>query len=182
MTARLYGGLRALALAVGVGGALSAAAACRPASEDADLRPPAGFEPPPIRALRPNPAGPDRLGFGAGFYPPDVLDDGRTWHWMASAGDLRFRNDGTDRKLRLLIGVPLRFMSVNPTIQLTLGGRLIDRFTPVTDEVRKEYDVAASSLGDAPVVILHFETSAVARVPGDSRDLGLSVQRFEWSR
>jgi hypothetical protein len=167
---------RVLRLAV-----VMALASCRPAVDDADLLPPPGFSAPPVRPLRFNPTGPDRLGFGAGFYSPDVLADGRTWHWMGTSGDLRLRSDGTNRELRLVMGVPLRFMSKNPTIRLTLEGREIDHFVPMTDAIRKEYAIPASALGAGPAAILHFETTVVARVPGDSRDLGLSIQEYEWS-
>jgi hypothetical protein len=159
----------------------AAAVSCRPASEDADLAPPPGFAPPAVRPLRSNPAGPDRLGFGAGFYPPDVLDDRHTWHWMGASGELRLRSDASNRRLRLLIGVPLRFMSKNPTIRLTLDGRPLDQFVPITDAIRKEYAVPWSTLGGGPAAVLRFETNVVARVPGDSRDLGLSIQEVDWS-
>jgi hypothetical protein len=155
-------------------------ASCRSANDDSDLLPPADFAPPPIKPLQPNPKGEDRLGFGRGFYPPDVLGDGRTWHWMARSGEVRLRSDGSQHRLRLLAGVPLQFLDGNPTIQITLDGRALDKFSATTKRFRREYEIPADRTRAQPSVLLRLETSLVAHVPGDSRELGVSIEELDW--
>lgn len=172
---------RALSLPFMLMGALAlSSVSCHPGNDDTDLLPPADFSPPPVRPLKPNLPGAERLGYGAGFYSPDVLGDGRTWHWMGRSGEVRLRNDGAKRRLRLRGGVPLEFMDGSLTIHIALNGRPIDNFTATANTFRREYVVAPEDLGTGRSAVLRLEASAVAHVPGDSRELGVSIEQLDW--
>jgi hypothetical protein len=81
------------------------ALSCAASSSDEDLKPPADFVAPPVVPLRTNPAGPERLGFGEGFYPPEV-GKGRTWRWMGSRGEVRLSSDGSAHDYESSEGFP----------------------------------------------------------------------------
>jgi hypothetical protein len=170
---------RRVSLSLAVAGLLAfGSVECQRASDAADLLPPRDFRPPPVRPLVPNAPGVEKLGFFGGFYPPDVLGDGRTWHWMGRSGEVRLRSDGAKHRLRLVCSVPLAFLNASPTIDITLDGRLVERFVAKTKMLHKEYLLQPEGLGTSAV--LRFETSALAHVPGDSRELGLSIQELDW--
>src|SRR3954451_3181799 len=88
------------------------AGACAAPEDTSDLKPPADFAPPPVRALRPVKAG-ERPDYGPGFYPLEQSVQGTSWHWMAKRGEVRLGNltqSGGDRVLRLTGWVPVEMM------------------------------------------------------------------------
>ncbi len=167
--------LLALALGVSPGACVSSVGS----RDDEDLKPPQGFVPPLVRPLRTNPAGSDRLGYGEGFYLPEV-GAGRTWRWMGSRGQVRLLDDGTARKLRITGWLPLEFMKEPPTIRISVGGHAIDTFIPGKRDFDWEYLIRPQLLGSAPWVLLAIETNQTVHAPGDSRNLGVAIERVDW--
>lgn len=163
--------------AIVLGMALIAVSCADP--QDADLQPPPGFVPPPLRPLKKGPLH-DRLVFGQGFSPMEWGTDARTWHWMGAHGEIRLQNNARLRKLRIVGWFPLEFLKEPPTIRISLGDHLLDTFVARDRTLRKEYSVGADLLGSAPSTRLIIETSATARAPGDTRDLGVSIEQVGW--
>ena len=155
-----------------VGLALSGGCAAAGRAED-ELEPPPGFVAPVVRPLK---AGPiyGRVGLGRGFWPME-LADGKTWRWMAGRGEVRLPNRQVAQRLRVRGWLPLEFLAGPPTIQLTLQTRVLDRFVARDRQLNREYLVQPEQLGSGPFVVLLIETSATARAPGDTRDLGIAI-------
>lgn len=152
---------------------------CAPSRNDEDLKPPPDFVAPPVVPLRTNPAGPERLGFREGFYPPEV-GEGRTWRWMGSRGEVRLRNDGSVRRLRIVGWIPTELMNESPTVRISIGGRAIARFVESKRDFEWRCVVVPEVLGTAPSVTLVIETSKTVQAPGDPRELGISIERVDW--
>lgn len=167
--------LRSVLLA---GLALSGACAAGRADDDLELAPPPGFVAPPVRPLRDGPIY-GRVGLGRGFWPME-LADGKTWRWMADRGEVRLPNRHVGQKLHVFGWLPLEFLAGPPTIQITLQNRVLDRFVAADHQLNREYVVKPEQLGDGPYVLLLIETSATARVPGDTRDLGIAIEGIKW--
>lgn len=153
--------------------------ACARRAEDEDLKPPPGFRPPPVRALQAGPPS-GRLGFGSGFWPIEFSNEGKSWHWMAERGEIRLPNDRRPRKLRIVGWLPTEFLDAPPTIRISIGNHLADSFVGSKHELDRAYVVNPDLLGDAPSVLLIIETSSTARIPGDTRDLGVSIETISW--
>lgn len=153
--------------------------ACARRAEDEDLKPPPGFRPPPIRTLQAGPPG-GRLGFGSGFWPIEFNSEGKSWHWMADRGEIRLHNDRRQRNLRIVGWLPTEFLDSPPTIRISIGNHLVDTFVGSKHELNREYLIKPELLGDAPSALLFIQTSATAKVPGDTRDLGVSIEAVRW--
>ena len=155
--------------------------ACGGAGGDVDLKPPPGFVPPPVRPLQRVPVH-GRLGFGRGFWPLELGADGKTWRWMAGRGEIRLRNDHRQRqrRLRILGWVPLEFLKGAPTIRITLESHLLDTFVASARTLNRGYLIKPELFGDASSALLVIETSATVRAPGDTRDLGVSIEGVQW--
>jgi hypothetical protein len=157
-----------------------AAASCLDSKDDADLLPPPGYAPPPVRPLQVNPPGAGRLGFGRGFWPLEVGSKGETWRWMGGRGEVRLRNPRARRKLRIVGHIPREFMNEAPTLRISIGVRVLDAFLQTDRPLDKEYWVEPALMGSEPSVLVVIETSRTARAPRDSRDLGASIERLAW--
>lgn len=173
------------ARAAGLAGALAIAAATaadayRDRDSDADLQPPAGFTPPPVRPLQANPPGSGKLGFGQGFFPIEVGSEGETWRWMQERGEIRLPNRGGRCRLRITGWVPLEFLTEPPTIRISLQNHLVDSFRQTQRPLDRQYLFAAELLGSQPSVLLVLETSHTGQAPRDARDLGLSIETLSW--
>lgn len=108
------------------------------------------------------------------------LADGKTWRWMAGRGEVRLPNRQVAQRLRVRGWLPLEFLAGPPTIQLTLQNRVLDRFVARDRQLNREYLVQPEQLGSGPFVVLLIETSATARAPGDTRDLGIAIEGIKW--
>lgn len=173
------------ARAAGLAGALAIAAAAgagayRGREADADLQPPAGFTPPPLRPLQVNPPGSGRLGFGQGFYPVEVGPKGETWRWMRERGEVRLPQRGARCRLHITGWIPLEFLTEPPTIRISLQGHLIDSFRQTERALDRQYQVDPDLLGQQPSLLLVLETSHTAQAPRDPRDLGISIEKLSW--
>lgn len=157
-----------------------ACVSCLGAREVEDMKPPADFVPPPIRPLLRNPPGAARLGFGQGFYSLEV-GDGLTWHWMGGRGELRLRNHGDTRTLRISGWIPMEFMKQPPRIRIGVDDRTLDDFVAPKREFVWEYVLGPELMGLGPTVLLVLETSQTVRAPGDPRDLGISIEQVSWT-
>ena len=157
----------------------AAAVGCTAGGADADLRPPPGFQPPPIRALH-NVAVDGRLGFGRGFWPMEVGSDGKTWRWMSDRGEVRLLAQHRPRRLRIVGWLPLEFLAAPPTLHVRLGDRVLDSFVASERGLDRAYLVTPDLFGGAASALLVIETSATAHVPGEPRDLGVSIESVRW--
>jgi hypothetical protein len=153
---------------------------CGNSVDDLDLKPPPGFTAPLVLPLRRNPAGPGRLGFGDGFFSLEVGGNGGTWRWMGRRGEVRLLNRQKRCRLRITGWIPQEFMRTPPTIQLSIGNRDLARFSQKERSIDWNYTIEPEWLGSEPSVLLLIETSATVRAPGDTRDLGVSVERLLW--
>lgn len=164
--------------AVWLGGAATLQMSCAGAGADTDLQPPPGYVPPAVHPLQE--ASPDRqLRFLHGFWPLE-LAEGKTWRWMEDRGEIRLPNRHKRQRLRIVGWLPLEFLERPPTIQITLGKHLLDRFLGAERQLNREYLVDPELLGEAASTVLVIETSTTAVVPGDTRDLGVSIEAIEW--
>jgi hypothetical protein len=166
-----------LARAVALEMALTAVSCTGP--QETDLQPPPDFVPPPLLPPKKAPLH-SRLVFGQGFFPMEWATDGKTWHWMGAHGEIRLENDARPRTLRIVGWLPLEFLEDPPAIRIALEGHLLDTFVARDRTLRKEYSVGPDVLGSAPSARLIIETSATARAPGDTRDLGVSIEQVGW--
>jgi hypothetical protein len=148
-------------------------------SQGVDLQPPPDFVPPPLLPLKKAPLH-GRLVFGKGFFPMEWGMDAKTWHWMGASGEIRLQNDSRPRKLRIVGWLPLEFLKEPPTVRIALEDHLLDTFAARDRTLRKEYAIGLDLLGSAPSARLIIETSATARAPGDTRDLGVSIEQVGW--
>jgi hypothetical protein len=169
--------LALLVHSVALGMALTAVSCTDP--RGTDLQPPADFVPPPRLPLKKAPLH-SRLVFGQGFFPMEWGTDGKTWHWMGAHGEIRLENDSRPRTLRIIGWLPLEFLKDPPTIRIALEDHLLGTFVARDRTLRKEYSIEPDILGAAPSARLIIETSATARAPGDTRDLGVSIEQVGW--
>jgi len=170
-------------------GALALGGCARSGGDMADLQPPPGFTPPPVRPLRKAPLRADRLGFGLGFWPAEH-DESKTWYWMGARGEVRLApreqtGDGGARaagphRLRIVGRVLRDRMPRAPTLRITLGGHLLASFEPADAAVDWAMTVGADVARAAASAPLVIETDTTVRVPGDPRDLGLAIDALDW--
>jgi hypothetical protein len=147
--------------------------------QEADLQPPPDFVPPPLIPLKKAPLH-SRLVFGQGFSPMEWGIDGKTWHWMGAHGEIRLQNDSRPRTLRIVGWLPLEFLKDPPTIRIALEGHPLDTFVAHDRTLKREYSIGPDLLGSAPSARLIVDTSATARAPGDTRDLGVAIEQVGW--
>jgi hypothetical protein len=161
---------------------LAAAGACARSRGDADPAPPPELVPPTAASLEKGPPRAPRLGFGEGFTPLEVGPNARTWRWMGAHGAIRVFNDGSSRRLRLRGWVPLELLAGPPTIRIGVDGHLLATFVAADRNLDKEITVDAKILGPAAAVVVTIDTSATAHAAGDPRELGIAVERVDWTK
>jgi len=167
--------------AVWLGGAASLPLSCAGAGADTDLQPPPNYVPPVVHPLQGLQGGSldGQLRFLHGFWPLELAED-KSWRWMDDRGEIRLPNRHKRQRLRIVGWLPLEFLGRPPTIQITLGTHLLDRFVGAEGQLNREYLVGPELLGEAASALLVIETSATAVVPGDPRDLGFAIEAIEW--
>ena len=112
----------------------------------------------------------DRWTFGNGWY--DQEDDGRhAWRWMGGRGVATLPALADRGRLSLTI----ESVAPRATVEVRVDGALLDRFECTPQGTTKEWRIAANH-----AVTLELWTSAIARVPGDPRTLGLRLTRYDW--
>jgi hypothetical protein len=167
---------------LGLAWLLAMAGGCRPAAEREDLKPPAGFRPPPIRPLRQGPLRPGRIEFGTGFHPLESHRNGKTWRWMGKRGDVLLPAGPADtgHRLRLRGWVPLELLPRPPTVRISLGGRLLDSFRPEQSDFDRRHQIEPERVAGATALPLRIETDQTGQARGDPRELGVSIEQIEW--
>jgi len=166
-----------LALAV----ALAAPGACARHADETDLLPPPGYVAPPTHAPRKLPGRGERAVYGEGFYVAESDDTGKVWHWTGKRAIALLPRNGRDKILVIRGGPAPRDPAAEPpTITITLGGQVLERFVGATPEFSRSYDLPGPRLGAGAPVALTIETSMTVRVPGDDRDLGVSITAIDW--
>ena len=84
------------------------------------------------------------------------------------------------QRLRLLGWLPLEYLTAPPTIRITIAGHLVDTFVGSAYVLDRQYLVEPGWLTDQPKVTLAIDTSATTRAPGDTRELGVSIESVTW--
>ena len=121
------------------------------------------------------------MAFGRGFYPLEVGNDGKTWTGTGEQGEAHLPNNGMNRIRRLRGWIPLEFMHGSPTIRIQLNGRDLDNSFAATERtLAKEYNVDRQDIGTGQSVLLLIQTSTPVFAPGDTRTLGVAIERIEW--
>jgi hypothetical protein len=155
--------------------------ACRPSAED-DLKPPPGFQPPPIRIPRAVALHANRPSLRAGFFGRELDREGHSWNWMGARGEIELPRAPGGARLRIIGWVPREFLPAAPEVRITLTRaglrRELDRFTP-EQEVAREWELPDELIGRGPATLV-IETSAVGVPPHDGRTLGLAIRSLEW--
>jgi hypothetical protein len=157
---------------------MSLSLSCTAGGDDADLKPPLGYIAPAVHPLLRGPIY-GRQGFGRGFWPMEFAA-GKTWRWMADRGEIRLPKRPTRQSLRIVGWLPLEFLEGPPTIQITLDNHQLDRFVAADRVLDRDYRVNPAEWGDVSSAVLLIETSATARVSGDTRDLGVAIEAIKW--
>jgi hypothetical protein len=181
VSARREVALLAAMTALAIGGAAATGTSCaRPASGE-DLRPPPGFAAPAVRPLQKAPLRAHRLEFGAGFSPLEVGPDGTTWRWMGSHGEIRLTNDaGRRHELRVRARL-FEGLARPPSIRIAVNGHVLDSFQATGPTLDRRYTVEAEIVAAASQPGLTIDTSETGNAPDDPRDLGLAVERLDWT-
>lgn len=131
------------------------------------------------------PIGASGIGYGLGFFPEERGSGGETWRWMGQEGTVILRNSHQDMRLSMVGRIPAE-LAQPLTITLEFNGQPLDRLVEVRGEVRKEYDIPASSQGDGASSRLQFLSdrtfSAQELDPQspDARRLSFAVYSLSW--
>ena len=152
-----------------------AMASCQ-SNEDKDLLPPIGYSPEAFAALE----GDERVQFVKGWYDVESGTTGQSWRWMSKQGEIHLRNQGKDMKLRLLGWVPLDLLPAPPTLRITINGKELEQLTPPKGHFTREYKIPSSLQGTGEKSMLLIESSAAAKPPQDTRELGYSLVNIVW--
>jgi hypothetical protein len=116
------------------------------------------------------------VGFGSGFYGEEV-EGAAFYRWMGRDGQATLPALPGKGKLYLKMYVPIDTIAP-PSIEVSLNGRLLERFKGSTAFIEKSW-IAPSRPGGANE--LRIATSATAREPGGTRDLGLRIEALSWT-
>ena len=117
--------------------------------------------------------------FGEGWHEEEFDPaTGRRWRWTSGRSELRLKGPASDISLVLRGESPLWYFDAPPDVQVTAGGRVIDRFQP-SDDFEWTVRVPAADV-ERSAGALVIETTPVYR-PGeaegtaDERELGLRL-------
>ena len=158
-----------------------ALASCGARHDEADLQPPPGYAPPPYRPVQKAPPRSERIVFGEGFYPLESNASGMTWRWMGRRGVVALpggRQRG--KRLRIRGWVPVELLSGAPTLRIALDDHPLDLFVPEGREFSRDYLIPGDFRAPGATTKLSIETSAPARTPSDTRELGVSFTALDW--
>jgi hypothetical protein len=155
--------------------ALLAAVGCR-RDEDKDLLPPLGSSSLSQSSLE----GDSEVKFTSGWYDVETGANNQAWRWMSKRGEIRLRNQGADMKLRLRGWAPVELLATAPTLRLSLNGRELDSFVAAPGHFTREYQVPRDLQGQDEFSTLVVESSATAKPPNDTRELGYSLVSLVW--
>ena len=118
--------------------------------------------------------------FGDGWYGEEA--SGITeWQWMGAHGRIELPEIRGKARLLLRLFVPLHVIHGSPVVTLRDNGRVLE-----TIEVRQPFVDVAHDFDDASGrQVIDIDTTRTVNplaehIGGDSRDLGLRLDRLEW--
>lgn len=111
------------------------------------------------------------------------------WHDEEGEGNVSFRwmkgrsvtilpDAGPRARLTIAFEIPSPLVARAPVLTVQLNGRVIDRVRCATEGTTKTWDVDANAGGGNELVLSIDRTM---KPPGDGRELGLRLDRYEWS-
>lgn len=119
--------------------------------------------------------------FGSGWYDEEGEGE-NSFRWMAGQSSAMLPGLKARGRLAMRIQIPLDSVARRPVIEVTLGGRLLEKFDAVEPVMDKFWITPAY---DQPVelIIRTSETFNPARLgkSHDARDLGLRVDTLSWT-
>jgi hypothetical protein len=158
-----------------------ALASCGARTDETDLQPPPGYAPPPYHPVQKAPPRSERIVFGEGFYPLESSASGMTWRWMGRRGVVALPGGHPrGKRLRIRGWVPVELMTGRPTLRVTLDDNPLDLFVPEGREFSRDYLIPGDLRAPGATTKLSIETSAPARTPSDTRELGVSITALDW--
>jgi hypothetical protein len=123
--------------------------------------------------------------FKDGWHPAELAsqDPPIEWQWTKKEATLAFKNPKKDAVLHLDLDSPQKALHGEQTVQVAMGGRVVEQFTLVPEErILKKIRLPAAEMGDADMAELQivvdktFVPSVVtAGASKDPRELGVRV-------
>jgi len=124
----------------------------------------------------------DLVRFGRGWH--DAEGDGvNNWRWMTASAEVLLPPAGARSQLSLQFYVPMDALPQPPSIEVTLNGALVERFTADALEMKKSWTVAGREGGGANELRISTSGAIVparAHPGGDTRELGLKLLAITW--
>ncbi|MEK6371482.1 MAG: hypothetical protein AABO58_02190 [Acidobacteriota bacterium] len=124
----------------------------------------------------------DLVRFGRGWHDAEG-DGGNNWRWMTASSEILLPPAGARSQLTLQFYVPMDALPAPPSIEVTLNGALVERFTADALEMKKSWTVAGRDGGGANELRISTSGAIVparAHPGGDSRELGLKLLAITW--
>jgi dolichyl-phosphate-mannose-protein mannosyltransferase len=118
-----------------------------------------------------------RPRFLTGWYGPESMDIDE-WRWMNGRSVTLLPPARGETMLRMHVGVPGETMPKNPRITVKLNGRVVDQFRTRDGYIERDYRVQPA-LRNLPNV-LELSIDRTARLPDDTRELGLRLRYLGW--
>ncbi len=118
--------------------------------------------------------------FGDGWYDEEITPT-TSWRWMSQHGSIGLPPIDGKARLRLRIFVPLHVMKSPPSIVVRVNGTVIAAMKPQTPfvDIVQDFD-ARSGAGTVDIETDHVVNPLREHIGGDTRDLGLRLDRLEW--
>lgn len=118
--------------------------------------------------------------FGAGWYGEEITRTA-SWRWMSQRGSIELAPIAGKARLRLRMFVPLHVMKSPPSIVVRVDGTVIAAVTARTPFVEVVHDFAPRSGAHTIAIETDRVVNPLAEhISGDSRDLGVRLDRLEW--
>lgn len=120
----------------------------------------------------------DEIRFLEGWYGEESSRD-EHWRWMGRRGELSLPPlDAGEGQLRLRIEAPIAELKAPPSIEFSVGGRVVYRIEAMTSARDVTIDLPATT---RQTLVVSTSDALPAGTGGDPRELGLRLDAFEWS-
>jgi hypothetical protein len=121
------------------------------------------------------------LRFADGWYDSESTGD-TEWRWMGGHSRTLLPPVAGQARLALAFDMPLKLVAREPTVEVRLNGKLIDRFVCSTPSTQKSWVLPARADAWNELVISLDKVLNPARegISSDARDLGLNLTSYAW--
>ena len=119
--------------------------------------------------------------FGDGWYDAENTRSG-VWRWMSGHATIELPPIDGKARLRLRMFVPLNVMKSPPSVVVRVNGTVIAAGKATTEfiDVVQDFDAAAGARA-VEIETDHVVNPLREHLSGDSRDLGLRLDRLDWT-